>query len=158
MIRAATPDDTPVIAQLIRDLAEYERLTHEVRLSEDDLRAYLFGERPYAEVAIAEDGGERVGFALFFHSFSTFDAKPGLYLEDIFVQPAARGHGHGKALLRHLAQLAVERECSRIEWRVLDWNEPSIAFYLSIGAVALGDWTTYRLTSDAIAALARRVD
>lgn len=154
MIRAATIADTPVIAQLIRDLAEYERLTHEVRLREEDLRAHLFGGRPYAEVAIAQDDGDVVGFALFFHSFSTFDAKPGLYLEDIFVQPAARGRGHGRELLRHLARLAVERDCTRIEWRVLDWNEPSIAFYLSLGAVALGDWTTYRLTSDAIASLA----
>jgi GNAT superfamily N-acetyltransferase len=158
MIRAAAASDTATIAQLIRELADYERLSHEVRLSERDLEVHLFGEKPYAEVAIAEEDGETIGFALFFHSYSTFDSAPGLYLEDIFVQPEHRGRGHGKALLRHMAQLAVERRCSRMEWRVLDWNEPSIAFYRSLGAVALDDWTTYRLTTDAIVALAASYD
>ena len=155
MIREATPDDTPTIAALIRALAEYERLTHEVVLDEDELRAHLFGERPYAEVILAEHEGEVVGFALFFHNFSTFLGKPGIYLEDLFVQPEHRGGGHGKALLAHLAKLAVERGCGRLEWAVLDWNAPSIAFYRSLGAVAMDDWTTYRLAGDALGALAR---
>jgi GNAT superfamily N-acetyltransferase len=155
MIREATPDDTPTIAALIRALAEYERLAHEVVLDEDELRAYLFGERRYAEVILAEHDGEVVGFALFFHSFSTFLGKPGIYLEDLFVQPEHRGGGHGKALLAHLARLAVERGCGRLEWAVLDWNAPSIAFYRSLGAVPMDDWTTYRLTGDALGALAR---
>jgi GNAT superfamily N-acetyltransferase len=155
MIREATPADTPTIAALIRTLAEYERLSHEVVLDEDELRAHLFGERRYAEVVLAEHGGEVVGFALFFHNFSTFLAKPGIYLEDLFVKPEHRGGGHGRALLAHLAKLAVERGCGRLEWAVLDWNEPSIAFYRSLGATAMDDWTTYRLTGDALSALAR---
>jgi GNAT superfamily N-acetyltransferase len=156
MIRDATPADTHTIAELIRALADYERLAHEVRLDERDLHEHLFGAHRYAEVAIAEDGGDVAGFALFFHSYSTFDSKPGIYLEDVFVRPELRGRGHGKALLAYIARLAVERDCSRIEWRVLDWNEPSIKFYESLGAGALGDWTTYRLRRDAIADLARQ--
>lgn len=155
MIRAATPDDTPAIACLIRALAEYERLSHEVVLDEERLREHLFGLRPFAEVLLAEDGGEVVGFALFFHNYSTFLGKPGIYLEDLFVQPAHRGKGHGKALLTALARLAVERGCGRLEWSVLNWNEPAIAFYRSLGAVPMSEWTTYRLTSDALAAAAR---
>ena len=155
MIRPATPADTPTITALIRALAEYERLTHEVVLDEDELRAHLFGERPYAEVILAEHEGEVVGFALFFHNFSTFLGKPGIYLEDLFVKPEHRGGGYGRALLAHLAKLAVERGCGRLEWAVLDWNEPSIAFYRSLGAVAMDDWTTYRVTGDALGALAR---
>jgi GNAT superfamily N-acetyltransferase len=155
MIREATPADTPTIAALIRALAEYERLSHEVVLDEDELRAHLFGERRYAEVVLAEHDGEVVGFALFFHNFSTFLAKPGIYLEDLFVKPEHRGGGHGRALLAHLAKLAVERGCGRLEWAVLDWNEPSIAFYRSLGATAMDDWTTYRLTGEALSALAR---
>jgi GNAT superfamily N-acetyltransferase len=155
MIREATADDTPTIAALIRALAEYERLSREVRLDEDELRAQLFGERRYAEVILAEHDGEVVGFALFFHNFSTFLGKPGIYLEDLFVKPEHRGGGHGRALLAHLAKLAVERGCGRLEWAVLDWNEPSIAFYRSLGATAMDDWTTYRLTGDALSALAR---
>ncbi len=160
MIRAATPDDIPVIAELIRGLAEYERLADQVVLDEGVLREHLFGVRPYAEVVLAEanhesDDGAVVGFALFFHNYSTFLGRPGIYLEDLFVQPEHRGGGHGKALLSHLARLAVERGCGRLEWSVLDWNEPSIAFYRSLGAVAMDEWTVYRLTGDALAELAR---
>ena len=153
MIRDATPDDTHTIAVLIRGLAEYERLAHEVVLDEDDLREHLFGSRRYAEVILAEDGGVTVGFALFFHNYSTFLAKPGIYLEDLFVLPEHRGGGHGRALLARLAQIAVERGCGRLEWSVLDWNEPSIAFYRSLGATPMDAWTTYRLTGDALRTL-----
>ncbi len=154
MIREATIDDVPAIAALIRALAEYERLGHEVVLDEAQLGAHLFGERRYAEVLIAEGDGEIVGFALFFHNFSTFLGQPGIYLEDLFVVPEHRGAGHGKALLAELARIAVERGCGRLEWSVLDWNEPSIAFYRSLGAVAMDDWTTYRLAGGELAALA----
>jgi GNAT superfamily N-acetyltransferase len=154
MIRPATPEDTPMIAALIRALAEYERLAHEVTLDEAQLHTYLFGERPYAEVILAERDGQVVGFALFFHNFSTFLGKPGIYLEDLFVKPEYRGDGHGKALLAELARIAVERRCGRLEWSVLDWNVPSIAFYHSLGAVSMDDWTTYRLSGKALSALA----
>ena len=154
MIRAATPADVPVIAELIRALADYEHLSHEVVLDEERLREHLFGARPYAEVVLAEHEGTVVGFALFFHNFSTFLGRPGIYLEDLFVRPEHRGAGHGKALLAHLASLAVERGCGRLEWSVLDWNEPSIAFYRSLGAVAMDEWTVYRLTGDALSTLA----
>jgi len=154
MIRDATPNDIPTIAALIRALAEYERLAHEVVLDEDELRAHLFGERRYAEVILAEHDRDVVGFALFFHNFSTFLGKPGVYLEDLFVRREHRGAGHGRALLAHLAGIAVARDCGRLEWSVLDWNEPSIAFYRSLGATALDDWTTYRLTGDSLAMLA----
>ncbi len=158
MIRAATPDDVATIAELIRALAEYERLAHEVVVDERDLHEHLFGEQRFAEVVLAEQDGVVVGFALFFHNYSTFLAKPGLYLEDLFVRPEHRGGGYGRALLAHLAALAVERGCGRVEWSVLDWNEPSIAFYRSLGATAMAEWTTYRLTGDALAALARASD
>lgn len=154
MIRPATPTDVPVIAELIRALADYERLSHEVVLDESALAEHLFGSRPYAEVVLAEHEGAVVGFALFFHNYSTFLGRPGIYLEDLFVRPEHRGAGHGKALLAHLARLAVERGCGRLEWSVLDWNEPSIAFYKSLGAVAMDEWTVYRLTGDALSALA----
>jgi GNAT superfamily N-acetyltransferase len=158
MIRPATPADTPTIAALIRALAEYERLTREVRFDEAELREHLFGERPYAEVILAEDDaapGTVVGFALFFHNFSTFLGKPGIYLEDLFVQPEHRGNGHGRALLAALARIAVERQCGRLEWSVLDWNEPSINFYRSLGATPLDEWTAYRLTGESLNALAQ---
>jgi GNAT superfamily N-acetyltransferase len=154
MIRPATPDDVPHIARLIRALAEYERLAHEVVLNEIELRAHLFGPRPYAEVLICEDAKEVIGFALFFHNFSTFLAKPGIYLEDLFVIPERRGRGHGKALLAAIAKLAVERGCGRFEWSVLDWNAPAIGFYEKLGAVPMTDWTIYRLTGEPLRRLA----
>jgi GNAT superfamily N-acetyltransferase len=154
MIRSATPADLPAIVSLIRALADYERLAHAVDLDEGKLREHLFGSRPYAEVLLAEDAGAVVGFALFFHNYSTFRGKPGIYLEDLFVVPDARGKGYGKALLVELARLAVARDCARVEWAVLDWNEPSIKFYKSLGAVPMDEWTVYRLTDDALRKLA----
>ena len=153
-IRSATREDLPLIAQFIRDLADYERLAHEVRFDEAALGERLFGARPYAEVLIGEVNGVAEGFALFFHNFSTFEGKPGIYLEDLFVRPEARGAGLGKAFLQRLAQLAVERDCARLEWWVLDWNEPAIRFYKALGAKPMDDWTTYRVDGDALAALA----
>lgn len=150
MIRSATANDLPTIAQLIRDLAEYEKLAHDVVFTEEALREHLFGERPYAEVLIAEEQGVSVGFALFFHNFSTFLGQPGIYLEDLFVKPAYRGQGHGKQLLAALAQLAVERGCGRLEWSVLDWNTSAIGFYESLGAKPNSEWTVYRLTGEAL--------
>ncbi len=154
-IRSARAEDIPLIAQFIRDLAEYERLAHEVRFDEAVLQAKLFGPRPYAEVLIGEIDGEPQGFALFFHNFSTFEGKPGIYLEDLFVRPEARGSGLGKALLKRLAALAVERDCARFEWSVLDWNEPSIQFYLGLGAKAMDEWTIYRVDGGALGELAK---
>jgi len=153
-IRPATADDVGLVTQFIRDLAEYERLAHEMIATEEDIREALFGERPHAEVIIGYYNGEPAGFALFFHNFSTFLGRPGIYLEDLFVRPELRGHGVGKALLAHLAKLAVERRCGRLEWSVLDWNEPSIAFYKSLGAVPMEEWTVNRLTGPALQALA----
>jgi GNAT superfamily N-acetyltransferase len=153
-IRPATPADLPLIAQFIRDLADYEKLAHEVRFDEATLGRKLFGERPYAEVVIGEIDGAAQGFALFFHNFSTFEGRPGLYLEDLFVRPAARGSGLGKALLAHLAKLCIERDCARLEWSVLDWNTPSIGFYKSLGARMMDEWTVMRVDGDALAALA----
>jgi len=152
-IRAATQADTPLIAELIRALAEYEKLAHEVRFDEAVLAAKLFGPRPYAEVVIGELDGKPQGFALFFHNFSTFEGKPGIYLEDLFVQPEARGSGLGKALLSHLAALAVERDCARLEWSVLDWNEPAIGFYKSLGARFMDEWTVMRVDGKALTQL-----
>ena len=152
-VRAATPADLPLIAALIRDLAEYEKLAHEVRFADADLVQHVFGARPYAEVVIGEADGAAQGFALFFHNFSTFEGKPGIWLEDLYVRPAARGGGLGKALLAHLAALAAARGCARLEWSVLDWNAPSIAFYRALGARALDEWTTMRLDGAALARL-----
>ena len=154
MIRPATPADVPAVAKLIRGLAEYEKLAQACVLTEADLHKHLFGARKYAEVLLAEDAGAVVGFALFFHSYSTFRSAPGLYLEDLFVVPEARGKGHGKALLVALAKLAVERGCARVEWSVLNWNEPSIEFYEALGAQPMDEWTVYRLTDEALAQLA----
>ncbi len=154
MIRLATADDCATILGFIRDLAAYEKLSHEVVADEAGLRATLFGARPGAEVLIAEDG-EPVGFALFFTSYSTFLAKPGLYLEDLFVRPAARGKGFGKALMIELAKICVARDYGRFEWSVLDWNEPALAFYRSLGALPQSEWTVQRLTGAPLAALAR---
>jgi GNAT superfamily N-acetyltransferase len=153
-IRPATREDLPLIAQFIRDLAEYEKLAHEVRFDDVVLGERLFGTRPYAEVLIGEIDGMPQGFALFFHNFSTFEGKPGIYLEDLFVRPEARGSGLGKALLQRLAQLAIERDCARLEWWVLDWNEPSIGFYKSLGAKPMDEWTVFRVDGDALADLA----
>lgn len=152
-IRPATPADLPLIAQLIRDLAEYEKLAHEVRFDEGVLAQKLFGARPYAEVVIGEIDGVAMGFALFFHNFSTFEGRPGIYLEDLFVRPEARGSGLGKALLSHLAMLAVERDCARLEWSVLDWNAPAIGFYRALGAKAMDEWTVMRMDGDALTRL-----
>ena len=152
-IRFATPDDLPLIADLIRALAEYEKLAHEVRFDEAVLGAKLFGARPYAEVIIGEIDGAPQGFALFFHNFSTFEGKPGVYLEDLFVRPEARGSGLGKALLAQLAALAVERDCARLEWSVLDWNEPAIGFYKKLGARLMDEWTVMRVDGASLAQL-----
>ena len=152
-IRPATAADLPLIAQLIRDLADYERLASEVRFDLAVLGEKLFGARPYAEVLIGELDGEPQGFALFFHNFSTFEGKPGIYLEDLFVRPAARGSGLGKALLAKLAALTLARDCARLEWSVLDWNEPAIGFYKKLGARAMDEWTIMRLDGAALARL-----
>ena len=153
-IRPATSADLPLIAALIRELAEYERLSGEVRFDEAVLGEKLFGPRPYAEVLIGEVDGAAQGFALFFHNFSTFEGRPGIYLEDLFVRPAARGKGLGKALLAELARLVVERGCARLEWAVLDWNEPSIGFYKSLGAKPMDEWTVMRVDGKALTKLA----
>jgi GNAT superfamily N-acetyltransferase len=153
-LRAATAEDVPQILAFIRALADYERLRHLVVATEDGLRQALFGPRPYAEVVLAEDAGVPLGFALFFHTFSTFLGQPGIYLEDLFVVPEARGRGVGRALLAHLARLAAERGCGRVEWAVLDWNAPAIRFYESLGARPNAEWTVYRLAGDPLAALA----
>lgn len=153
-IRPATPADSATLFRLISDLAEYEKLTHLVEATPQKIEAALFGARPHAEAVLVEvdqDGAPRaVGFALFFHNFSTFLAKPGLYLEDLFVEPAWRGHGLGKALLKHLAALAVARDCGRFEWSVLDWNQPSIDFYRAMGADVMPDWRICRVTGEAL--------
>jgi GNAT superfamily N-acetyltransferase len=154
-ITPATPDDVPTILSLIRELAEYEKLLDRVSATEASLRRDLFGPRPLAEVLIGELGHEPVGYALFFHSYSTFLAKPGIYLEDVFVKPAARGKGVGKALLRAVARAARDRGCGRMEWSVLNWNTPAIEFYESLGAEPLKGWTTYRMDEAAISALAQ---
>lgn len=153
-IRAATPADVPLVLGLIRELAEYERLSHQVAATEEMLGKRLFGERPVAEALIGECDGQACGFALYFHNFSTFLAKPGIYLEDLFVRPAFRGRGLGKALLRGLARIAVERGCGRLEWAVLDWNEPAIGFYRGLGAVPMDEWTVFRVTGGTLDALA----
>lgn len=154
VLRPAVRADVPLILAFIRELAEYEKLAHEVVADEAGLAEQLFGERPAAEVVIAEADGQPAGFALFFHNFSTFLGRRGLYLEDLYVRPAFRGRGLGLALMRHLARLAVERGCGRFEWSVLDWNTPAIAFYRRLGAVGLEDWTVQRLSGEALRRLA----
>ncbi len=153
-IAAATPADVPLILSLIRELADYERMSDHVVATEADVERALFGERPCAEAVIARVGDEVVGFALFFQSFSTFVGRPGLYLEDLYVRPAHRGRGIGRGLLAHLARLAVERRCGRFEWSVLDWNELAISSYRRAGAVPMDEWTVYRLTGEPLRALA----
>lgn len=152
--RMAQPKDTALILHFILGLAVYEKMEDQVIATEELLTEWLF-EKQKAEVVIAEAEGKSVGFALFFHNFSTFLGRAGIYLEDLFVEPSERGKGYGKALLTHLAQLAVERGCGRLEWSCLDWNQPSIDFYLSMGAQRMDDWTTYRLTGDRLAELGR---
>ena len=150
-LRPADPADVPAIAELIRGLAEYEKLTAECRVDETLLHDHLFGARRYAEVVLADVRERAVGFALFFHNYSTFLSKPGIYLEDLFVLPEHRGGGIGKALLQHLVALAAERQCGRVEWSVLDWNQPAIDFYTNaFGAKPVDGWTIYRLTEDGI--------
>lgn len=156
IIRPATADDLPRIASFIRELADYEKLAHAVRFDEAELAKNLFGPRPYAEVVIGEVDGNASGFALFFHNFSTFEGKAGIHLEDLYVQPEARGLGLGAALLQHLAALAVERGCARLEWNVLDWNEPALGFYKSLGALPMSDWIGMRLDGDRLAQLASK--
>lgn len=153
-IRAANAADAPAICRLIRELAEYEGLTHELRFDEGQVAKHLFGQHRYAEVLLAEDDGQVVGFALFFHNYSTFVSKPGIYLEDLFVMPDYRGRGHGKALFQAVARVAVERGCGRMEWAALNWNEPAIEFYKSFGAAPMSGWTTFRLTGEKLAATA----
>ncbi|MED5535099.1 MAG: GNAT family N-acetyltransferase [Pseudomonadota bacterium] len=148
LIRPAGKHDVGIILGFIKELAEYERLTHEVVNNEASLNRFLFGEHRAAEAIIAELNETPVGFALFFHTFSTFLGKPGLYLEDLYVKPNMRGQGFGRRLLRHVARLALERGCGRLEWSVLDWNKPAIGFYEKLGAQAMDDWTVYRLTGD----------
>jgi GNAT superfamily N-acetyltransferase len=152
-IEPATPADVPVILELIRELAEFERLLDQVTATPAQLREGLFGPRPSAEVVIARSEDEVAGFALYFHNFSTFLAKPGIYLEDLYVRQKFRGQGCGEALLRHLARTAVERGCGRFEWSVLDWNQRAIDFYKSLGAVPLDEWTMYRVTGEALTKL-----
>ena len=153
-IRSANVDDVPLIRQLIGELAEYERLPAAAVATDDDLRDQLFGAQPAAEVLIAEVDGEAAGFALFFHNFSTFLGKRGLYLEDLFVRPAFRGVGLGRHLMATLARIALQRDCGRFEWSVLDWNAPAIGFYRTLGAVGMDEWTVQRLEGDALHSLA----
>ena len=153
-VRNAERRDVAVIASLIRQLSRYEKLEHEVTMIESKLERALFGERPYAETILAEEDGEPVGFALFFHNFSTFLAQPGLYLEDLYVLESRRRAGIGKALLTRLAEIAVERNCGRMEWAVLDWNMDAIGFYERLGAKPNSDWTVYRLAGEPLRRLA----
>jgi GNAT superfamily N-acetyltransferase len=153
-ITPATEQDTPLILSFIRKLAEYERMLDEVVATEAGLRGWLFGARPMAEVLLAYWGNEPAGFALYFHNFSTFLGRPGIYLEDLFVEPLLRGKGIGKALLTQLAKIAKDRDCGRLEWSVLDWNQPSIEFYRRLGAVPKDEWTIFRLTGESLRQLA----
>ena len=154
-IRFATEDDTGLILRFIRELAEYEKLSDQVVADEPLLREWIF-EKKKAEVIFATEDGKEVGFALFFHNFSTFLGRAGIYLEDLYVAPEYRGHGHGKALIKELARIAVERGCGRLEWSCLDWNTPSIDFYLSLGAEQMNEWTVYRFAGESLRALAER--
>ena len=155
VIRAAEPADVPAIADLIRGLARFEKLEHAVTMTEELLVKNLFGPQRYAETLLAEDGETPIGFALFFHNFSTFLALPGIYLEDLFVVPEHRGRGIGRALLQRLAKIAVERGCGRLEWSVLDWNRDAIGFYERLGARPNTEWTVYRLAGEALTSLGR---
>lgn len=158
VIAPATIDDVPVILELIRALAEYEHLAHEVQATEDGLRASLFGDRPSAEVVIARVGELPVGFAVYFHNYSTFVGRPGLYMEDLFVLPEYRRRGIGRRLLAHVAAVAVARNCGRMEWAVLDWNTTAIHVYRAVAARSMDDWTVFRLTGDQLRDLAAQVE
>jgi GNAT superfamily N-acetyltransferase len=153
-IRPATEQDVPLILSFIRQLAEYERISQGVDVTEAMLRENLFGRRPYAEVLIGDANGEPVAFAVFFHNFSTFRGRPGLYLEDLFVVPQMRGKGFGRAMLVELGRIATKRKCARIEWAVLDWNQPAIEFYKTLGAMPMDEWTIFRITDQALERLA----
>lgn len=153
-ITPATVADVPLVLRFIKALAEYERMTDQVVATEESVRESLFGGRPSAEAAIARVNGDPVGFAVWFYNYSTFLSRPGLYLEDLFVLPECRGRGVGRALLQHLARVAVSRGCGRLEWAVLDWNDLAIRFYLSLGAQPMSEWTVYRLTGDSLKRLA----
>ncbi len=155
-IRSGSDADVPLILRLIRELADYERAPRDAVATEDQLREVLYAANPAAEVLLAFEDEEPIGFAVYFFNFSTWLGRPGLYLEDLFVRPQVRGHGYGRALLQRLAQLAQDRGCGRMEWAVLDWNEPAMGFYKKLGAKPMEDWTVYRLTSDRIAELAGR--
>jgi GNAT superfamily N-acetyltransferase len=157
-IRPACIEDVPIILELIRDLAAYERAPYEVTATEEQLVEVLFGPRPAAEVLLAYEGGSPVGFAVYFYNFSTWLGLPGLYLEDLFVKPEKRGKGYGLALLVELAKIARDRGCGRMEWAVLDWNEPAINFYRTLGAKPMDEWTVFRLTREGIARLADAAD
>ena len=154
-IRSASPADVPAIFSLIQALAEYENLSDAVTGGPDQLADHLFGSRPYAEAIVADRAGQVIGFALFLHNYSTFLTKPGIYLEDLFVLPDYRGQAIGRALLTHLAQIAIGRDCGRLEWSVLDWNEPAIGFYKRMGATVFPDWRTCRVTGEALSAMAQ---
>lgn len=153
--RNAERKDVPLILRFIKELADYEKMSNEVVADEKTLETWLF-DKQKAEVIFAVEGGTEVGFALFFHNFSTFLGRSGIYLEDLFVKPAYRGKGYGKALIKKLAEIAVERSCGRLEWWCLDWNKPSIDFYLSLGAEPMSDWTVYRIAGDTLARLAEK--
>jgi GNAT superfamily N-acetyltransferase len=155
VIRNAQESDVPVILELIQGLAEYEKLPHEVVATEERLRQTLFGRKPSAEVLIADYDEAPAGFALFFHNYSTFLAQPGIYLEDLYINPSLRRKGIGKALLKKLAQIAVERDCGRLEWSVLDWNESARTFYRTLGAVPMEEWTVFRLTGEPLRTLGK---
>ncbi len=155
-IEPAMPTDLPLLVTLIRELAQFEHLLHEAKATEADLHTALFGARPFAEVVIGRAGDDAAGFALFFHNYSTFVGKPGIYLEDLYVRPAHRGHGCGAALLKHVAQLAVARGCGRFEWSVLDWNQRAIDFYKKLGGRPMDDWTIFRVTGAALEELGRK--
>src|SRR5947199_7060545 len=157
-IRSASVEDVPIILQLIRDLATYERAPHEVTATEEQLIDVLFGQRPSAEVLLAFEGKSPVGFAVYFYNFSTWLGRPGLYLEDLFVKPEKRGRGYGRALLVELAKIARDRACGRMEWAVLNWNKPAIKFYRSLGAKPMNEWTVFRLTGQEIDELAKSTD
>ena len=158
IIRKGTEKDVTIILDLIKALADYEKAPNEVIADEKILLQNLFGEKPYAETLIAEYNGEPAGFALFFHNFSTWIGKPGIYLEDLFVKPHLRGKGIGKRLLVQIAKIAIERDCGRFEWSVLDWNEPSIQFYKNLGAKPMDEWTTFRMTEKQLKALSEMID